>query len=67
MWEAILDDDGQMVRVRWSQADAQGRHLYVRHYPADGWGKNAAESEAQRFNTNGRRPEEWDSYRPAPG
>jgi hypothetical protein len=60
-WEVSRDDDGAMVRVRWSLPDDQGAHLYVRHYPGGGWGENACEREARSFNDEGRRPSEWRS------
>lgn len=53
-WEVVADDDGQMVRVRWSVPDSEGRHLYVRHYPGGGWGETAAERQAAEWNREGR-------------
>jgi len=62
-WEVVLDEDGQMARVRWSEPGEGGSHLYVRHYPATM--KHSAESEAKEMNAAGRSPFEWDCYRPA--
>ena len=58
-WEVVMDDDGEMARVRWSEPDTKGRFLWVRHYPATSWGLNAVERDAARMNLEGRRPEEW--------
>jgi hypothetical protein len=57
-WEVVMDSDGVMCRVRWSEPDTKGRYLWVRHYPATRWGMNAVEREAARMNSEGRRPEE---------
>ena len=67
-WEAVPDephpDDekgGRFWRVRWSEPDAGGRYLYVRHYGGNGssWNQNAAERNAREFNEKGRRPFEY--------
>lgn len=49
-WEAVLDDDGCMIRVRWSRPDEEGRYLWIAHYPASAWGLNAAEGHVKRLN-----------------
>ena len=59
-WEVVGDDDGQMWRVRWSKPGQGGRFLFVGHYPQ----KHFAEHEAEKLNREGRRPEEWDCYKP---
>jgi hypothetical protein len=55
-WEAVTDSDGAMVRVRWSIPDSEGCYLWVGHYVGTPWGMNAAEREAERFNREGRLP-----------
>lgn len=66
-WEAVADEDDQTFwRVRWSEPDAEGRYLYVRHYGAGSalWNEHVARTSAEDFNEIGRSPYEWDSYRP---
>lgn len=61
-WEAVPDDDYGMWRVRWSQPDAEGRWYYVRHYPGTLWGRHVVERDADQFNKEGRRPEEFRNH-----
>jgi hypothetical protein len=66
-WEAVHDhDDPSFWRVRWSEPDAEGRYLYVRHYGSGSatWNEHVARTQAEDFNEDGRSPFEWDSYRP---
>jgi hypothetical protein len=73
-WEAVRDSDqtaddiaraGEFWRVRWSEPDAEGRYLYVRHYGGNGsaWNRNAAERDAREFNEEGRHPAQWPNWK----
>ena len=62
-WETITDDDDQMIRVRWSEPDKAGGHLYVQHYPATPWGCNAANRAAERLNAEKQCPWEYRAWR----
>jgi hypothetical protein len=57
-WETHVDDDGVMIRVRWSVQGERG-YLWVRHYPNTAWGRSAAEGEAEMFNSEHRDPSEF--------
>ena len=59
-WEVVHNPDpyGQgddMWRVRWSEADEEGRYLWVRHYPDE----HRAERDADEFNRLNRQPWEF--------
>lgn len=54
-WEAVLDQDGVMVHIRWSQPDHEGKYLWVSHYPATNWGRNVVEREVNRRNARLKR------------
>lgn len=59
-WQVLADSaNNEMVRVRWSVPDAFGAYFYAAHYPATSWGWNACEGQADRWNTEGKRPWEW--------
>jgi hypothetical protein len=62
-WEVVADDDGEMVRIRWSEPDAAGRYFWCAHYPGTPWGRNAIEGQARRWNEEGKRPWEFREYR----
>lgn len=61
-WESVEDDDGEMVRVRWSTPDESGLYLWVGHYPGGSWGRHAAERMASEYNRVGRVPWEWAEF-----
>jgi hypothetical protein len=53
-WEVVVDPDGVMCHVRWSERFPNGKYLYVRHYPAGAWGETACASNARAFNEQKR-------------
>jgi hypothetical protein len=61
-----MKENGRFWRVRWSVPDEDGRWLYVRHYGGNGtgWNRNAAESDAEKFNREQRIPTQF-GYRAA--
>ena len=58
-WETVVDDDGEMIRIRWSVPDAQGRYSWVRHYPATTWSIVSCEQQAARWNAEKSGPTNW--------
>lgn len=66
-WQVVPAVEDQVAigyLVRWSEPDAQGRYLWVRHYYAGedasiGWCENAAERDAERMNNEKRVPWEF--------
>ena len=58
-WEVKPDDDAVMHRVRWSEPDADGRYLWVAHYPDN----HRATRHAEHLNASGKRPWEYPAYR----
>jgi hypothetical protein len=65
-WESVLDSDGEMCRVRWSLRDAEGRYLWVSHYPGTLWGQNACERNTDRWNQEKKSPWEWPDCKGVP-
>lgn len=61
-WELAPDEDEEFWRVRWSEQDASGQWMYVRHFPK----KWLAEIEVRRLNRDGKRPHEWPNWKYAP-
>lgn len=59
-WEVVEDTDGGMVRVRWSIPDAADRYLWVRHYPADAFGRQACARQAAAWNAERVPPERFE-------
>jgi len=62
-WEMVLEDSGEMCHVRWSEPDAEGRYLWVAHYPGTPIGIHFAETQAERFNKMNKCPWEFREYR----
>jgi len=64
-WEsvpAVQDREIVGYQVRWSEADTEGRYLWVSHYyagrgPSIDWCESAAKRDAIRRNDLGTRPE----------
>lgn len=58
-WEVVSDEDGVMHHVRWSKPNSRGEYFMCAHYPQ----LHFAESQARRWNDEGKSPYEFREYR----
>lgn len=61
-WGPNKEGRAEMISLRWSIPEADGSHFATAHYPNTTWGQVALESQAKKWNAEGRRPSEFTGY-----
>jgi hypothetical protein len=59
-WEIASSHDGEMLHLRWSLPAADGRYMWVQHYPNTPWAEAALERVEREWNSPAGRRVIWE-------